>query len=101
MTLSELTSDRLRESLLFACERLKDARQELCSLDAAAGDGDLGATLANGFAAVADRLLAMGNARPGAIFIEVGSELARTAPSTLGTLLAWAHLTAGRALGEI
>ncbi|MCU1489770.1 MAG: dihydroxyacetone kinase, phosphoprotein-dependent, subunit [Acidimicrobiaceae bacterium] len=98
MSVPELTRHRLRASLLLACDRFAGSSEELCALDAAAGDGDLGATLATGFKAVAEKLPDLGEVSPGAMLVEVGNELARKAPSTIGTLLAWAHIMAGREL---
>jgi dihydroxyacetone kinase len=98
MSLPELTAIRLRASLSLACDRIGSSTEELCALDAAAGDGDLGATLATGFKAVAEKLRDLGEVPPGAMLVQVGHELADKAPSTMGTLLAWAHITAGREL---
>ena len=39
-------SDALRECILAACHAVEAARDELCRLDAAAGDGDHGVTMA-------------------------------------------------------
>jgi dihydroxyacetone kinase len=75
-------------------------RDELNRLDGVAGDGDMGITMTT----AANALLA--------IFPEIarqdlatalkrcGSELARKAPSTSGTLVATAFLRAGRAAGD-
>lgn len=100
MNAFQLSSERLHVSLLHACDRIIGSSEELCALDAAAGDGDLGATLANGFKAVSDKLRSDGNRRPGEMLFVVGAELAQKAPSTIGTLLAWAHMTASRNLGS-
>jgi phosphoenolpyruvate---glycerone phosphotransferase subunit DhaL len=101
MSVPELTPDRLHASLMLACDRVAGSSEELCALDAAAGDGDLGTTLATGFKAVAEKLPKLGEVAPGTLLVEVGTELARKAPSTIGTLLAWAHITAGRELDGV
>ena len=67
-------------------------------LDAAAGDGDLGVTVRNaaeGLAAVVSAVASL--ELPDAIR-RMGTELARRAPSTGGTLVAFAFMAAGRAL---
>jgi phosphoenolpyruvate---glycerone phosphotransferase subunit DhaL len=75
---------------------VRAARDELCALDAAAGDGDLGATLDVGFAEV-DAVLAQTDGDDIGAFISAsGMALARKAPSTIGTLLAGAFLSVGR-----
>jgi phosphoenolpyruvate---glycerone phosphotransferase subunit DhaL len=84
-------------ALLFTCDRVDAAKDELCLLDAVAGDGDLGATLASGFmhvrAALEDSGLDQGDI--GALLKQAGSVLARKAPSTIGALLATAFMRAG------
>jgi dihydroxyacetone kinase phosphoprotein-dependent L subunit len=76
------------------------ARDELNRLDAAAGDGDLGVTMATGGAAVKAILPELSNADTPSLLRRCGSELARKAPSTSGTLLATAFLRAGKAASE-
>jgi dihydroxyacetone kinase-like protein len=74
------------------------ARNELCALDAVAGDGDLGVTLAVGFEHVRVMLNELAAADVGEMLTGVGSQLARSAPSTIGTLMASGFLRAGEAL---
>src|SRR5262249_7122538 len=75
---------------------LAGARDELNELDGAAGDGDLG--LSAGRAAEALREIAptLAGLEPPAAARSIGMALARRAPSTGGTLLAFACLAAGR-----
>jgi len=89
-------ADFLR-AILVAGDRVGAARDELCSLDAVAGDGDLGATLATGFAHVR-AALQDGDGDIGATLVTVGRELATKAPSTIGALLATAFMRAGKEL---
>ncbi len=44
-----LNADLLRAALVHTCDCIAREREQLCALDAAAGDGDLGVTLATGF----------------------------------------------------
>jgi phosphoenolpyruvate---glycerone phosphotransferase subunit DhaL len=85
-----LTLAELRLSLLDTCDGVVAARDELTRLDALAGDGDLGETLATGFTAVRNLLESGEFEDVGAMLTAVGRELGRRAPSTLGTLLAGA-----------
>jgi dihydroxyacetone kinase len=87
-----------RNSLEAVCQVMCAARDELCELDAAAGDGDLGVTLATGFRAAQAYLSGSEEADAGAVLIGVGSEFARKAPSTIGALLATAFMRAGQEL---
>jgi dihydroxyacetone kinase len=95
-----LNSTRFESMLLFACERMSEARAELCALDAAAGDGDLGATLATGFDAIRERVRELDRPRPAELLKEAGMQLARKAPSTIGALLGSAHLRAAQDLAD-
>jgi dihydroxyacetone kinase len=87
-----------KAGLVSAGERLSAARDELCALDAVAGDGDLGVTLASGFAHVQEALATLDATDAGALLVEVGRQLARNAPSTIGALLGTAFLRAGKQL---
>ena len=74
-------------------------REELNRLDGVAGDGDLGVTVtlaAEAIAAIAPSI--RGLSTPDALR-QVGTEIARKAPSTSGTLVAFAFLAAGRVGG--
>ncbi len=75
---------------------LRASRDDLNRLDAIAGDGDLGLTA--GRAADALDELAVTIADDDAPLTVVGRALARKAPSTGGTLVAFACLAAGRAI---
>ena len=82
--------------MAVAGQRVCAAQDELCALDAAAGDGDLGATLAMGFTHLNRWLETFDGDDVGALLFAYGAELARTAPSTIGTLLATAYMRAGK-----
>ena len=88
----------LGAAIVIAGRRLIAARDELCELDARAGDGDLGVTLATGYAKVIERIEASPAEGIGPLLILIGRELARSAPSTMGTLLATSYLRAGATL---
>jgi len=76
------------------------ARDELNRLDAAAGDGDMGLTMATAAGAVTDLLPQLDGQDVASVLKRCGGEVARKAPSTSGTLLATALLRAGRAAAE-
>ena len=97
--MSAVTFEMFRGALLLAGDRVCAARDELCALDAAAGDGDLGTTLSKGFTAAHGPVEAWaGDPDCGAVLTELGRVLAREAPSTMGTLLATAFMSAGRSV---
>ncbi len=73
------------------------AQAELNRLDGIAGDGDLGATMAAGASALIVALPEINDLDLAAALRRCGTELARKAPSTSGTLIATACLRAGGA----
>jgi len=90
-----------KAALIHAGDCMCAAKDELCALDGAAGDGDLGATLATGFAHVRECLLEADTSDIGAMLSQAGLQLARKAPSTIGTLLATAFMAAGKDLAGV
>ena len=87
------------ELLQAVAADVADATSELNRLDAVAGDGDLGATMATASAALQALLPELEGEPLAGVCRRCGSELARKAPSTSGTLLATAFLRAGAAAG--
>jgi phosphoenolpyruvate---glycerone phosphotransferase subunit DhaL len=73
------------------------ARDELNRLDGAAGDGDLGITLATGAEAILAILPEIDPLAFGVRLRRIGLELARRVPSTGGTLIATGFLAASKA----
>jgi len=94
-----IEASELRARLLRACTQVLAARQRLSALDGAAGDGDLGESLAIGFGAI-ERALgeAPSEVDIGELLTLTGRTLSAAAPSTFGTLLGLAWRDAGRAL---
>jgi dihydroxyacetone kinase len=90
-----------KQALLRAGDSVCEAREELCALDAAAGDGDLGATLATGFTYVRQALEEPNEESASAMLKQVGLQLASKAPSTIGALLAFAFLRAAKELDGV
>ncbi|MBY2944536.1 dihydroxyacetone kinase subunit L [Rhizobium leguminosarum] len=79
---------------LFATER-----DFLISLDGKVGDSDLGITMSKAFAAAAEAVAAEGEASGiSKLLRSAGAIMARTAPSTMGTLTATGFLRASKAL---
>jgi phosphoenolpyruvate---glycerone phosphotransferase subunit DhaL len=93
---SAISASEFKVAIAVAGANVRSAREELCALDAAAGDGDLGATLDVGFAEVDVVLEQADDGDIGAFLTAAGMALARKAPSTIGTLLAGAFLSAGK-----
>jgi phosphoenolpyruvate---glycerone phosphotransferase subunit DhaL len=75
---------------------LVDARDSLNELDGAAGDGDLGLTAGRAAEALVEIAPTLDAQEPAAAARAIGMALARRAPSTGGTLIAFACLAAGK-----
>jgi dihydroxyacetone kinase-like protein len=81
---------------------IKDDKEMLSNLDAKLGDGDLGIAMAKGFAAVSESLENSGEKDIGRLLVNAGMTMAKTAPSTLGTLLAMGFMQGGKSVsGEV
>lgn len=87
----------LRQAMLAAGEQVAADREMLSALDATAGDGDLGVTLATGLGQVRLALEQAGDTDIGALLSETGRTLLRKAPSTFGSLLGLAFVRAASA----
>ncbi|MDQ6901163.1 MAG: DAK2 domain-containing protein [Candidatus Dormibacteraeota bacterium] len=81
-------------------EAVVEATEELNRLDGSAGDGDLGLTMAAAARALQTVLAERENEEAAALLRQCGSEIARKAPSTSGTLVATGFLRAATELGE-
>jgi dihydroxyacetone kinase-like protein len=76
-----------------------EQREFLISLDGKVGDSDLGITMSKAFAAAAEAVAAEGEAAGIAKLLRTaGAIMARTAPSTMGTLTATGFLRASKAV---
>ncbi|WP_069063767.1 dihydroxyacetone kinase subunit L [Sinorhizobium sp. RAC02] len=80
-------------------ELFAEQREFLIALDGKVGDSDLGITMSKAFAAAAEALDAEGaEAGISKLLRTAGATMARTAPSTMGTLTATGFLRASKAV---
>lgn len=91
-----ITSADVLAILPRMADDLEAAKDHLCQLDAAVGDGDQGVTMAIGFRAVRSGLAALQGQDIGTIITQSGLTFNGTAASTIGALLATACMRAGR-----
>jgi len=77
--------------------QLLEARDELNRLDGVAGDGDLGLTVANASRALIELAPSLAELPEADAIRRCGTEIARKAPSTGGTLVAFALMAAAKA----
>ena len=76
---------------------LLEARDELNRLDGVAGDGDLGLTVTNACRALIELTPSLAELSEADAIRRCGTEMARKAPSTGGTLIAFALMAAAKA----
>ncbi len=91
-----ITSDDLIAILERMADDLEAAKDFLCQLDGAVGDGDQGVTMAIGFRAIRGALEGLRGQDIGTIVTKSGLTFNGAAASTIGALLATACMRAGR-----
>lgn len=97
---STLDTETLAAALARCCDALDAATDELNTLDAQLGDGDLGVTLARCAAHLRTVLAQPLADAPGPLLKAAGQACAKASGSSFGTLLAVGLLAAGRAAGD-
>jgi dihydroxyacetone kinase-like protein len=81
---------------------MKDNKDCLIELDSVVGDGDLGLTMSDGFAAAARAASESDEQDIGKLLYLSGKAMASAVPSTMGTLMASGLMNAGKVLkGEV
>jgi len=73
-------------------------RERLIALDGQIGDGDLGLTMAKGFAVASEEVARATEEDAGKLLVKVGMTIAKSAPSTMGTLIASGFMAGGKAV---
>jgi dihydroxyacetone kinase len=93
---ASVPGDGLADLLIAVAEALAGRRDELNRLDGVAGDGDLGVTVTLASEAVVAIAPDIRGLETSDALRRIGTEIARRAPSTSGTLVAFSFLAAGR-----
>jgi phosphoenolpyruvate---glycerone phosphotransferase subunit DhaL len=75
-----------------------EKKDELIRLDGAMGDGDLGLTMEKAFTAAKEEAEKLEETDAGKLLMKLGMTIARTAPSTMGTLVATGFMSGGKAV---
>ena len=94
------SSETIKLSGLAAAIALERAEAQLTELDAAAGDGDLGASMKRAAAAIRTLPEGVWSSRPDAVLIGIANALRRAMGGTSGPLYATALLRAAQTLPE-
>jgi dihydroxyacetone kinase-like protein len=88
----------LKEALLHASRQVQSARDYLCDLDAALGDGDHGTSMARSFSAVEQVLSTSEDNDPADLLELVGNTVLNAVGGAMGPLFGSAFLSAGLAV---
>ncbi len=90
--------DRSKVTLIFEAwaRKMGDKRDYLIELDSVVGDGDLGLTMSDGFAAAAKQVSESTEPDLGKTFYAAGKIMSTTVPSTMGTLMASGLMSIGK-----
>ncbi|MCD7736030.1 MAG: DAK2 domain-containing protein [Lachnospiraceae bacterium] len=87
-----------KKFLSVLAEVMAEQKDELIELDSKVGDGDLGLTMSDGFAAASSGAEAKEEEDVGKLLYFAGKAMAAKVPSTMGTLMANGLMSAGKAL---
>jgi dihydroxyacetone kinase-like protein len=87
------------QSIIFQIKNIIDSNQgKLMELDSVMGDGDLGFTMTKAFAAAHDEADKSEEKIPGKLLARLGMVIAKTSPSTMGTLVATGFMKGGKSI---
>lgn len=95
-----MTSTHLGNALVAAAGALEAQAGELNRLDGFAGDGDMGITMTEVATVVKQTVLSDAPLDPAQLLTSCGAAIARSAPSTSGTLMATGFLRAAKVLAS-
>ena len=87
------------QSIILQIKNLIDSNQDkLMELDSVMGDGDLGFTMTKAFAAAHQEADKSEEKIPGKLLTRLGMVIAKTSPSTMGTLVATGFMRGGKSI---
>jgi dihydroxyacetone kinase-like protein len=89
------------KSIILQIKTIIDHHQDtLMELDGMMGDGDLGFTMTKAFSAALEEANKSEEKIPGKLLIRLGMVIAKTSPSTMGTLVATGFMKGGKAIEQ-
>jgi dihydroxyacetone kinase-like protein len=98
--MQNLTADDV-SSIVQRIKTIVDHQKEtLTELDSLMGDGDLGITMQKAFTAANEEAGKSKEKNPGKLFMQMGMIIAKTSPSTMGTLVATGFMKGGKAIEQ-
>lgn len=96
--MDSLSRDDVRQIMHGLRSLMEEKKDDLVELDAVMGDGDLGLTMAKAFVSADEEIQSGGEEDIGKIFMKAGMTMAKSAPSTMGTLIATGFMRGGKAV---
>ncbi len=96
--MTEILCNELPALFQKVADKFMEKKEELCEMDAAMGDGDLGLTMSKGFSALPDIIKANCSDDIGMTLVKSGMKMASVVPSTMGTLMSSGIMNGGMAL---
>jgi phosphoenolpyruvate---glycerone phosphotransferase subunit DhaL len=88
--------------IIHQIKKIIDVHQDfLMELDSVMGDGDLGFTMSKAFAAASEEADKSEEKMPGKLLTRLGMVIAKTSPSTMGTLVATGFMRGGKSIDSI
>jgi phosphoenolpyruvate---glycerone phosphotransferase subunit DhaL len=89
------------KSIFLQIKTIIDHQQDfLMELDSVMGDGDLGFTMTKAFSAAYEEADKSEEKIPGKLLMRLGMVIAKTSPSTMGTLVATGFMKGGKAIEQ-
>lgn len=88
----------IKKYLTCVADIMAQEKDCLIALDSVVGDGDLGLTMSDGFAAARDAIVTSDEQDCGKLLYAAGKAMSTAVPSTMGTLMASGLMAAGKAL---
>ena len=96
--MSSIRLQDLQGAIARTREIMDAQRDELIRIDGEMGDGDLGITMAKAFKAADEFMSSQENGDLGKTLMQMGMQMNKAAPSTMGTLLATGFMRGGKAV---
>jgi dihydroxyacetone kinase-like protein len=99
--MQSLSAEDIKSIFLHIKTIIDNHKDTLTELDSAMGDGDLGITMTRAFSAASEEAAKTGEQVPGKLFIRLGMVIAKSSPSTMGTLIATGFMKGGKAIEQV
>lgn len=96
--MEKLDTQAFKEIIALICSKMEKEKQMLTKLDGVFGDGDLGITMGKSFSAAKEVTETTEELDIGKLSVSIGAAIAKSAPSTMGTLIASGFLSGGKSV---